>query len=100
MSMHLKSAGLVLHHHLHVHNHTHVRNHMHPHRHMHAYEYMCAHTHMHVFRHMHAPIKCTVTLTQHRSAVRDLSRDEAVTDASKWGLLKVHAFFLVPNREI
>jgi len=25
----------------------------------------------------------------HRSAVRDLSRDEAVTDASKWGLLKV-----------
>ena len=36
----------------------------------------------------------------HRSAVRDLSRDEAVTDASKWGLLKVlnrsfglHAFW-------
>lgn len=28
----------------------------------------------------------------HRSAVRDLSRDEAVTDASKWGLLKVHSF--------
>ena len=26
----------------------------------------------------------------HRSAVRDLSRDEAVTDASKWGLLKVN----------
>ena len=25
----------------------------------------------------------------HRSAFRDLSRDEAVTDASKWGLLKV-----------
>lgn len=30
----------------------------------------------------------------HRSAVRDLSRDEAVTDASKWGLLKVSQHIL------
>jgi len=31
----------------------------------------------------------------HRSAVRDLSRDEAVTDASKWGLLKVSSIPLM-----
>ncbi|KAL3151508.1 hypothetical protein ABBQ38_012507 [Trebouxia sp. C0009 RCD-2024] len=48
----------------------------------------------------------------HRSAVRDLSRDEAVTDASKWGLLKgrtqdlrfgrsrVHAWGLFAKQDI
>lgn len=43
-----KSAGLVLHHYLHVHNHMHINNHMSAHNCMHAYEYMRAHNHTHV----------------------------------------------------